>query len=36
MSHISLFTLVIDDYDRAIDWFRRHLRARPAAATAAP
>ena len=25
MSHISLFTLVIDDYDRAIDWFRRAL-----------
>ena len=25
MSHISLLTLVIDDYDRAIDWFRRAL-----------
>ena len=25
-----------DAADGAIDWFRRHLRARPAAATAAP
>ena len=25
MSHLSLITLVIDDYDRAIDWFCRAL-----------
>ena len=25
MNHLSLLTLVIDDYDRAIDWFTRAL-----------
>ncbi len=25
MSHLALITLVIDDYDRAIDWFQRAL-----------